>query len=323
VIITMVAAFVVLTRLQGVSIRTANGYDVMQNFADLGLLTIGLAVAMIIGEFDLSVPSSYALGGTVAVLTGAHSPVLGAALATATGLVAGAIQGTLIAKFKMSSVPVTLGGYLVMLGAADALLNNNSVSYSNYNVGSSLDNPILQVFSLRSLIVLAVVLAIGLTLRFTRIGSHVRAVGSDRRAARVAGVPVDPVIVGVFMLSASASAFSGALLDYSLATASPEIQLTPLIFAVTAAVLGGVSVAGGKGSVLGVSVGVVALSILQEGLVVLAASDNTTSIVTGSLLFAVALIAAPGLGFRRSRNRDQPAVDAIVGPGDVPGSVGG
>lgn len=301
VIVIMVIVFLLLAAAKGTSVRTANGFDVMQNFADLGLLTVGLAIAMIIGEFDLSVPSSYALGGTVAVLTGSHSPLLGVLVALGVGLVAGAVQGTIIAKLKMSSVPVTLGGYLVMLGLADALLHNNSVSYTNYTVGINLDNPILQVFSERSLIILAVVVAIGCVLRFTRIGPQVRATGGDRRAARVAGVPVDGVIIGVFTLSAAGSAVSGALLDYSLATASPEIQLTPLIFAVTAAVLGGVSVAGGRGSVLGVSIGILALSILQEGLVVIAAGDDVTSIVTGALLAVVALIAAPDLRVRGAR----------------------
>lgn len=298
VIVVMVIVFLVLATAKGESIRAANGFDVMQNFADLGLLTVGLAIAMIIGEFDLSVPSSYALGGTVAVLTGSHSPLLGVLIALAVGLVAGAVQGTIIAKLKMSSVPVTLGGYLVMLGVADALLHNNSVSYTNYNVGINLDNPILEVFSERSLIILGVVIVIGCALRFTQIGAQVRATGGDRRAARVAGVPVDGVVIGAFTLSAAGSAVSGALLDYSLATASPEIQLTPLIFAVTAAVLGGVSVAGGRGSVLGVSIGVLALSILQEGLVVIAAGDDVTRIVTGALLGVVALIAAPDLRTR-------------------------
>lgn len=302
-IVVMAVVFVLLAGVQGASIRAANGFDIMQNFADLGLLTIGLAITMIIGEFDLSVPSSYALGGAVAVLTGVRSPLVGVLLALAVGLVAGTVQGALIAKLRMSSVPVTLGGYLVMLGAADALLKNNSVSYTNYNVGINLDHPVLQIFSQRSLIILAVVVVVGLALRFTRLGAHVRATGGDRRAARVAGVPVDRMIIGVFALSAAGSAVSGALLDYSLATASPEIQLTPLIFAVTAAVLGGVSVAGGRGSVLGVGIGVIALSILQEGLVILAAADDVTRIVTGALLGLVALIAAPDLRMIRSRVR--------------------
>jgi ribose transport system permease protein len=232
--------------------------------------------------------------GVVAILIGGN-PVEGTLLALGVGTVAGAIQGLVIARLSINSVPVTLVGYLVMLGLTGALLHEKSLAYPHYGVGLRLDLPIIHVLSIRSLVAIGGFVALGVLMAVTRLGPQIRALGSERRAARVAGLPVNRLLVAVFALSGALSATAGALLDFSLATASPQVQLTPLVFAVTAAVIGGVGLAGGRGSALGIGIGVIALSVLQEGLVILNASDNVTNIATGGLLFVVALVAAPQL----------------------------
>ena len=118
-------------------------------------------------------------------------------------------------------MPVTLGGYLVVLGITYILGHNKSVMYDNYTVGLRLDKPILQIFSIRSLVALGIFVVAALVLRYLRVGRDLRAIGGDRRAARVAGVSVDRLLIGVFVVSALGAALPGALLSYSLATASP------------------------------------------------------------------------------------------------------
>jgi ribose transport system permease protein len=294
-VIGILVVFFALSRSSGEPLHSANAYDILQTFAALGPVSIGIALTMIAGEFDLSITSMYTLGGTIAVLTGQHDPALGVLCAVGVGCLAGAIQGGLVGWLGLSSVPVTLGGNLILLGIAYAATNSKSVAYDDYNVGIRLDQPIAEVLSIRSLIALSVFVVIAGALRFTRIGRDVRAVGADRRAARVAGVAVGPMLIAVFVASAVTAALSGALLGYSLAAASPNISSAPLIFAVTAAVLGGVRLTGGYGTVLGVAIGVIALAALQEGLVIVAASDYVSHIVTGSLLALVAVISAPEL----------------------------
>ena len=96
------------------TVRTANVYDIFQNFASYGLVALALGVTMIAGEFDLSVSSMYLLGGMVAVLTGGGSPIAGIFAALGTAILVGLVQGGLIARFRLNSMPVTLGGYLVV-----------------------------------------------------------------------------------------------------------------------------------------------------------------------------------------------------------------
>ena len=130
----------------------------------------------------------------------------------------------------------------------------------------------------------------------TRWFPSVRAIGGDRRAARVAGVPVDRLLVAVFVLSALGAALPGALLSYSLATASPtNIGFDVLTFSATAALIGGVSLSGGKGSPVGIAAGVLSLSVLQEILAILGSPDYVSSLITGGLLVIVTFVWAPDL----------------------------
>ena len=205
----MIVALAMVPVVTQYTVRTANVYDIFQNFASYGLVALALGITIIAGEFDLSVSSMYLLGGMVAVLTGAGSPMLGIAAALGAAIVVGLTQGGLIAGFRLNSMPVTLGGYLVVLGITYILGHNKSVMYDNYTVGLRLDEPVLQIFSIRSLVSLGIFVVAALVLRYLRVGRDLRAIGGDRRAARVAGVPVDRLLVGVFVVSALGAALPG------------------------------------------------------------------------------------------------------------------
>jgi ribose transport system permease protein len=296
ILAAMILALVLLPVFSQYTVRTANVYDIFQNFASYGLVALALGVTIIAGEFDLSVSSMYLLGGMVAVLTGAGSPLLGILAALGTAIVVGVVQGGLIARFRLNSMPVTLGGYLVVLGITYILGHNKSVIYSNYTVGLRLDKPVAQVFSIRSLVSLGIFVVAALVLRYFRVGRDIRAIGGDRRAARVAGVRVDRLLVGVFAISALGATLPGALLSYSLATASPtNIGFDVLTFSATAVLIGGVSLSGGKGSAVGIAAGVLSLSVLQELLSILRSPDYVQSLITGGLLVIVTIVWAPDL----------------------------
>jgi ribose transport system permease protein len=295
------------------SVTVFNVYNVFQNFAAMGLIALGLGLVIIAGEFDLSLPATFAVGAMIAVLTGVDAPVFGVAAALGVALAIGLAQGFFVARIGVSSMPVTLGGYLFVLGFANVLGDSRSVPYPNYAVGDALDRPIGQVLSTRSVIALSVFLFAALVMRYTRWGRDIRAVGGDRRAARTAGVRVERVLIAVFASAAVAAGLSGALLSYSLATATPDLgAIDRLIFAATAVLLGGVAVTGGEGSPVGIAAGVLSLSILSEEFAILAVPTYVSSLVTGALLAVVTILAAPDL-MRWWRSASQPR--AASGPG--------
>lgn len=288
-------ALEVLPRIFSGTVELANLYDIGQTFANYGLISLALGLAMMAGEYDLSTAGTYALGAVVAVKVGSTSPAAGVFAALGIGVAAGLVQGLIAARLSMSAVPVTLGGYLTLFGLNHWIAHSKTVNLEDFSIGSTLDNPIASVFSIRSLICLGVFAFVRLLLRFTRIGPQVRAVGGDRRASRTAGVPAARILTGVLIASGLLSAIAGALTSYSLGSANPDVGLTPLIFGTIAALLGGVSLAGGRGTVAGILAGVLSYATLQEALAVIGTPDWASNLVTGALLLAVATLTAPHL----------------------------
>lgn len=306
----VVLAFVGLPLYSSEAATQFNVYNALQSSAALGLLALAIGISMIAGEFDLSTVGVYALGGMLAVKFGVDSPVLGVLIALGAGMVVGLIQGGIIAKLGISSVPVTLGGYIALLGLTSVISSGDSIAFENLDAGLWLEQEMFTWFSPRSLIMLAVFAAVGGLLYWTRTGRDLRAVGGDRRASRAAGVRTDRILVGTFVATAMISALAGALLSYSIASANPDPGGAPLVFAVTAALLGGVTLAGGRGTALGVLAGVLALSLLQEIFVIVATPDYVSNLVLGGLLVIVIAFDAPHLRDRltsvRARMKDRP-----------------
>ena len=119
---------------------------------------------------------------------------------------------------------------------------------------------------------------------YTHIGRDVIATGSDRRASRIAGLNTDRVIIGVFAASGASAALAGVLLSYSLGAASPVALADVLAPAAAAAIVGGVSVVGGRGSPMGIAAGVLTLCILRSGLSAIGVAPHVHDLVTGGIL---------------------------------------
>lgn len=292
---TIAVAFYLVPTLDGKEVGLSSVYATMQTYAAYGLLALAIGIGMIAAQFDLSVLGMFALGGMVAVKTGVEAPVVGVLVAASVGVLAGVIQGTIVTRLKLNSMSVTLGGYLVLLGLCRAIGSDETVTYPNVQVGIELDQPIAEVLSWHSIIVLAGFVLLGLVLHYTRIGRDIRAIGGDERASRVAAVRVDATLIGVFAVSGALAGIAGALNSYSLASALPDPGFSPLVFAATAALIGGVAFTGGRGSALGIALGALALSLLQGMFGILASSEWVSSVVTGALLVVAAVAAAPRL----------------------------
>ena len=233
----------------------ATAASTFETFATIGLVALGLGLTMMIREFDLSVVG-ISMAGCIAVVMGGDNAWLGLACALAAGLLGGLAQGFIIVRLRLGSVGVTLGGLLVFAGVAYVVTENRALPYDNMAVALYLSAPIGGVFSIRSLVAIAIFLAAALVIGLTRYGRDIIATGSDRRAAMTAGVDVDGLIVGIFGFSGLCAALSGALLSYSLASASPSGLSDVIVPAAAAAILGGVSLAGGTGRPLGIAMGV-------------------------------------------------------------------
>lgn len=294
----MLVTFLVLPQFSSRQASIFNVYNALQLWAAYGLVALGVGLTMIAGEFDFGVLGVFALCPMIAVTLGEYDALLGFVVAIGVAAAVGLAQGVLVAKLRLHSMPVTLGFYIALLGATITIGNSQSVSFSNLDLGWVLDDIKLAILSWRSIIAIVVFALVFLVMRYTGLGRDIRAIGGDRRASRMVGVEVDRVLIIVFMTSAVCSALGGVLLAYSFATALSDPGLTPLKFAVTAAILGGVSLVGGVGSVVGIAIGALSLSLLQELFSILAAPTYVSSLITGGLLVLATIVAAPDLAAR-------------------------
>jgi len=278
----------------GTLLHKATMFSVTQLFATLGLAALGLGLTMMVDEFDLSIPGSFTVAGAVAVLTGVQYPWLGLACGVASGLAAGAIQGALIVSLGVRAVGLTLGGFLTLIGITYILTGGSTIAYANHEVSNWLYQPTLfGLISNRGLIVLAIFLLAAAIMFFTRLGRDIIATGSNRAGAPVAGVNTSAIIIGVFSAAGGLAALGGVMLSYSLQAASATQLSDTLVAAASAAILGGVSLSGGKGSALGMAAGVLTICLLRSGLSAIGAKPYMLEIVTGTLLLVVAIFDAP------------------------------
>ena len=270
----------------------------LETFATIGLVALGLGLTMMIREFDLSVVGMYSMAGCIAVVMGATHAWLGLACALAAGLAGGLAQGWLIVRLRLGSVGVTLGGLLVFAGVAYVVTENRALPYENMQVALGLSAPIGGIFSIRSLVALAIFAAAALVIGLTRYGRDIIAIGSDRRGAMTAGVNVNVLVIGIFGFSGFCAALSGALFSYSLASASPAGLSDVIVPAAAAAILGGVSLAGGTGRPLGIAMGVLSLAVLRAGFNAVGAPPYVNGVAMGAILLIVAVLDGPYLARR-------------------------
>lgn len=285
---------------RGEVLRAATAVTTLDTFGTIGLVALGLGLTMMIREFDISVVGMFSMAGCIAVLTGAHNPWIGLGCAMVAGLVGGLAQGVIIVRLRLGSIGVTLGGLLVFAGIAYVVSENRTLPYDNLQVALAMGNRIAGIFSIRSVVALAIFVAAALVVGVTRIGRDMIATGNDRRAAMTAGVNVNALIVGIFGFSGMMAALSGAMLSFSLASASPSGLSDVIVPAAAAAILGGVSLAGGTGRPLGIAAGVLTLGVIHAGLNAIGVPPYVDEVTMGAILLVVAIADGPYL-LRRVR----------------------
>jgi len=288
-------AFLVVPGMRGEEVTDASLFNGLQGFAPLGLIALALGLTLIAGEFDVSVLGMQALGGVLAVRAGGSAGLLGVLAAVAGCGLLGLVQGVAIARLQLQSLSVTIGTYVVLLGLTNVIAGDDTLSFGNVGASVWVDQQLLSWFSPRSLITIGIFLAALVLLSATRIGPEIKAIGSNRRAGRGSGVPVERRLAALFTCSGALAGLAGALLSYSNASASLDPGLGPLILATAAAVLGGLSLSGGRGTIWGLLLGALAVALLQQLFAILALPTSTTQIVFGALLLVVVTIDAPEL----------------------------
>lgn len=280
-------------------LNTDNFLNILTAIAVTGVLAAPGTVLMIAGQVDLSVGAATALCGVVlasmAPQIGIGPAVLIAVLA---GVVIGVINGSLVTGIGVNSLIVTLGGLAAYRGAAFLLAKGQTVQMPNFS-GPGTARPFLNI-PMPVIIFLVIGALIFVVLRYTVFGRNIYAIGANPVAARLVGIPTRRVIFLAFIASGASAAVAGLILTSQLSAAVPSAATGMELTVVTAIVLGGASLSGGRGSVLGTLLGLMIIGVLNNGLTLMNITSYWQQVASGVLLIVA-------VSFDRLRERFSPA----------------
>lgn len=291
---------------------TASFYAVLEYLPLLGLISLALMVTMIAGELDLSVASMAAIGGVVAVQVSDGGLVVALVVGTLAGTVFGAIQGWLIGRLAINSLAFTIGSLILLRGVAYVFAGNNPVPVEDLAV-TDIFLERWWIFSFSSVVAIGVFVIVGAILAFVRYGRELYAIGGGRAEAVTMGIPLRRPILISFTISGTCAALAGALASMKGGTADPASYFNLLLFGVAAALVGGISLYGGRGTVLNVILGTMLLGVLSAGLTFRGEVQATTDIVTGTVLLLVIALGSAATAYSRSAEarRERKNVEAL------------
>jgi ribose transport system permease protein len=262
-----------------------NLISILEASAITGIIAIPGTMLLIAGQFDLSVGSATAFCGVVmASLIGDHGPLVAVSAALLAGLVIGLFNGMLVTVVGVNALITTLGMLAVLRGLALVLADGQTVSFTGFEeLGMS--RPLLGIPLPALLFIILLVLAV-LLMRFTVFGRSLYAVGSNPIAARLTGIRSRRVLILSFVGSGLAAALSGMILSSQLGGGSPSAASGLELSVITAIILGGASLHGGRGTIIGTFVGLLVIAVLNNGLVLLGISSFYQDVARGTLLIA-------------------------------------
>ena len=248
----------------------ANFTSVLQFSTLLALVTLGQTLVILTGGggIDLSVGGIVSLSGlAIASLIKAGTPVLVAGIAgVAFGGILGSINGFLITRLRLLPLIVTLGTYYAYNGLALALTGGAPISGLPASFGLLGQDAVLAIPLHTWFLVAPIFLVMLFTLNQTPLGRWIYAVGSNEKAARLVGLPVDAIRLGAYALSGVLAALAGLVADSWLLSARPNIGDNLELLSLTATLLGGTSIFGGSGGLAGSLAAVLFFTSLQAGL---------------------------------------------------------
>lgn len=275
--------------------------DASFNFTEKAMIAFAMAMLIVAGEIDLSVGAIIALASTVmglAMAAGASTPVL-VALGLGTGVLCGAFNGLLVARFGLPSIVVTIGTMSLFRGISYIVLGDGAFTGYPDSFAWFGQGYVFWVITVELVIFALAALVFGVLLHRTSFGRMVQAIGNNATAARFSGIRVERVRFILFLLTGLMSGIAAVCLTSRLGSTRPSIASGFELEVVTIVVLGGVSILGGSGSILGVVLAAVVMGLVTFGLGLLNVPGIVMSIVVGTLLIAV--IALPRLWSMRRR----------------------
>ena len=277
---------IAFTMIKPTFFSLANLFQILTSSSFLFAMAAGTTVVIISGNMDLAVGSTaLACASMMWVVStkGAPAPVIVLA-GLATGAAVGVLNGILVAYLKMNSMVLTLGLQIAYRGLGLIMINGTQQSFPEAfkNFGN------LRIGKLYSVVILcfAVMIVLHIILRYTKFGTYIYAIGSNEEAAKRVGIPVNRIKVSTFVISGLCAAVAGLVIICRLGMVQAFMGKGMEFDAIEAAVIGGVSLQGGRGRMIpGTIFGVLLIYMINNGLAIIGASEFSYPFAQGIIVF--------------------------------------
>jgi ribose transport system permease protein len=282
------------------SITTPN-FLTLDNFANIGrqvamiaIMACGMTMVIVSANIDLSVASTLSLAAMLSALVteATGSTLLGLAVGLAVGAVVGAVNGLLVTKGKIPSFLVTLGMMGVVRGAAMMVTGTKPVVIYTESFWRAFgDGQIFGVLPIAIFWTIVVLVVAHVILKYTALGRYIYATGGNGEAARFTGIKTHRTVIVAFIIMGILAAFSGVILSSRMHAARPGTGEGMELNVIAAVILGGTSLFGGKGTIIGSLVGALVIGALNNGLIILGFDTHVQMVVRGLVIILAVLFA--------------------------------
>lgn len=287
----LVLIVIVLSIISADFLTISNIFNVLRQISINALIAFGMTFVILTGGIDLSVGSILALSSalTAGMMAGGMDTTLSVLIGLLAGVLMGAVNGLLISKGKVAPFIGTLATMTVFRGLTLVYTEGKPITGLNEDFallgkGFFLEIPMPVIWMLISFAVLYFIL------RHTTFGRHVYALGSNEEATKLSGIKTTKVKIFVYSISGLFAALSGIILTSRLNSAQPTAGSAYELDAIAAVVLGGTSLSGGKGWIVGTLIGAMIIGVLDNGLNLLNVSSFYQLVVKGGVIVAAVLL---------------------------------
>lgn len=279
-------------------LKSTNILAIVDRIVVIAIIAIGMTMVIITGGIDLSVGSLIALSAVIGTLVmkqfgGLEAPTwvvfLGFIVGSCSCGLIGALGGFIVAKFKVAPFITTLSIMMIARGLAYQITGGFSIyqvpdSLTWLGQGITLGIP-------NTVILLVVLFTVAhIFMAHTQLGRYIYCVGGNQEAARLSGIPVSMVIVFVYTISALMAGLGGCIQASQINTGTPNMGVMYELYVIAAVVVGGTSLSGGSGRIVGTLIGAFIISVIQNGMNLLGIESYTQQVVLGAVILAAVLL---------------------------------
>lgn len=274
-------------------LKPNNLISVLRQISINAYIALGMTLIIILGHIDLSVGAIVAMSGTLTVgfivTQGLPIPVA-ILLGILLGMVAGLISGMIVTYFRVPAFIITMAMMNVCSGVAYVYSGGQATRINDDFFSAIGTGYLFNTIPLPVVYMIILIIVISFLLGKTKFGTYIYAIGGNREAARLSGVPIKKIEIAVFTISGVLSAFAGLVLCSRMYSGQPSVGSGYELDAIAACVLGGTSMSGGKGRISGTIFGAMVIGVISNGLNLIGVSSYWQLIVKGLIIACAVLL---------------------------------